>query len=209
MKFILTASFVTIFLISCAESGYLTRFSAQGGNNTSGEFKQDGGGKDPFGKPDQGQEGCVGQVYALPAGTKYLPTNFDSMEPLSTIVAGNFNVPVRSFEEGFPGIPGLFEWFAIRYRCIILAPVSSPYTFKLNSDDGTKLFIDGKLVIDNDGTHPPTTKSGTVDLTSGKHYFELQYFQGPRYHIALELFWKYLGLLEYEIIPEKYFFRWN
>ena len=51
-----------------------------------------------------------------------------------------------------------------------------------------KLIIDGKVVIDNDGEHPPRERSGTVWLGAGDHEMVLEYFQGPRYHINLQLF---------------------
>ena len=42
-------------------------------------------------------------------------------------------------------------------------------------------------MIDNDGVHPPTEKSATVRLAKGIHTVEVQYFQGPRYEVALIL----------------------
>ena len=61
------------------------------------------------------------------------------------------------------------------------------YQFRINSDDGTKLYIDGELVLDNDGVHPPRSRSGSVDLEAGDHELVLEYFQGPRYHICLQV----------------------
>jgi hypothetical protein len=51
------------------------------------------------------------------------------------------------------------------------------YTFSLNSDDGSHLLIDGNLIIDNGGTHPPTTTLGSVSLTAGVHPFEVQFYE--------------------------------
>jgi hypothetical protein len=212
MKFTLTAILISAFLISCADPAVVSRFGISSAN-TSGGNPNSSDVKEPFGKKDEGQPGCVGQVYALPAGTKQLPTDFDNREVLSTIVAENFDIPVRAFEQGFPGVPGLFEWFAIRYRCVLVVPESGRYAFRLNSDDGSKLFIDGKLVVDNDGTHPAQIADGYLQFDGpSKHAMELQYFQGPRYHIALQLFWKrplMMDVRNFEIIPSKYLFRWE
>jgi outer membrane protein OmpA-like peptidoglycan-associated protein len=68
-----------------------------------------------------------------------------------------------------------------------LYPKQKNYTFSLLSDDGSKLLIDGKVVIDNDGIHPPVEKKGTIKLRRGFHTIEVQYFQGPRYQVALVL----------------------
>src|SRR5207248_7321251 len=42
------------------------------------------------------------------------------------------------------------------------------YTFHLSSDDGSKMWINGRLVVDNDGLHAPMAKSGKVQLPRGK-----------------------------------------
>jgi len=51
------------------------------------------------------------------------------------------------------------------------------YTFTLDSDDGSLLFIDGVLVVDNGNTHGPTAISGTATLSAGTHPFEIQFFE--------------------------------
>ena len=99
------------------------------------------------------------------------------------------NVSPRAFDKGFPGVTDRFEWFAIEYKTTFHALRSGEYTFRINSDDGTKLFIDGELVIENDGIHPPQSRDGKVELTGGAHEMVVQYFQGPRNRIALELFY--------------------
>ena len=50
-------------------------------------------------------------------------------------------------------------------------------TFFLSSNDGSRLYIDDKLVIDNDGLHGTIEKPGDIKLSAGKHKFELSYFQ--------------------------------
>lgn len=47
------------------------------------------------------------------------------------------------------------------------------YRFQLTSDDGSKLWIDGKLVVDNDGLHGPKVQLGSIALGKGLHSFEL------------------------------------
>ena len=62
------------------------------------------------------------------------------------------------------------------------------YKFKLSSDDGSSLWIDGKQVIDNDGVHGVSEVEGEVELTAGRHAMKVWYFQGPATEIALQLF---------------------
>jgi alpha-L-rhamnosidase len=52
------------------------------------------------------------------------------------------------------------------------------YTIYLTSDDGSKLFIDNNLAIDNDGAHGMSEKSCAIKLSAGKHKIKIEYFQG-------------------------------
>jgi hypothetical protein len=64
------------------------------------------------------------------------------------------------------------------------------YEFRLLSDDGSMLWLDNTLAIDNDGQHPAQAKIKSWHLTSGKHSIRVLYYQGPRTHVALQLFVK-------------------
>ncbi len=50
------------------------------------------------------------------------------------------------------------------------------YRFALTSDDGSRLDIDNRLVVDNDGIHPIATHFGSVELAGGIHRIRVQYF---------------------------------
>jgi len=132
----------------------------------------------------------IAEVYSLPTNTQRLP-NFSQIagSKATTVCMERYDVTTRAWTSGFPGVPNLFEWFALRTQANLKVAVSGNYRFRLNSDDGAKLFIDNQLVIDNDGQHPPRVLDGAVNLTAGNHTVVLEYFQGPRTQIALELFW--------------------
>lgn len=140
-----------------------------------------------FGSPIASDGKFEGNVYFLPANTRKLP-DFEALEPVGTVYAKKLDIAPRSFDEGFPGISERFEWFAIRYTAQVAIEEGGEYSFRIHSDDGTKLYIDGELVVDNDGQHAPRSKSGKVTLDPGVHEFVIEYFQGPRYQIALQLF---------------------
>src|SRR5690606_32974685 len=67
------------------------------------------------------------------------------------------------------------DHFAIKYTGYIEVPVDQEYTFYLNSDDGSKMYIGDLLVVDNDGTHGQVEKSGSIKLKAGKHRITIQY----------------------------------
>ncbi len=98
----------------------------------------------------------------------------------------SFNLPMTHFTEGFPGIDR-DEWFAILYSGKFNVSKAGLHRFRLASDDGSILSIDGQEVVDNDGQHGPLAKRGEMELSAGEHSFELRYFQGPRALVSLQL----------------------
>ncbi len=66
--------------------------------------------------------------------------------------------------------------FALRFTGSIHVPKDGAWTFFTTSDDGSRLYIDGKLVVDNDGWHGMVEKSGAVDLKAGPHAILVTYF---------------------------------
>lgn len=117
--------------------------------------------------------------------------NFDLLSPVYRFVTANLDVPPRAYTEGFPTprMQNVTENFAIRFRGQLAVATPGEWRFWLYSDDGSKLFIDGNLVVNNDGIHAPRLEGGRVKLTAGMHPVEIQYFQGPRHTIALQWFY--------------------
>lgn len=139
-----------------------------------------------FGITAVGSSGFKGDIYLLKEGTDRLP-NFKKLKPIGSIYTPHLFVTIRDFREGFPGLTGRFEWFAIDYHARFWVSKPGKYGFALTSDDGSKLYIDGKTIIDNDGTHPPTRDTATVKLKEGVHSIRVSYYQGPAYQVALIL----------------------
>ena len=130
--------------------------------------------------------GLEGKIYDLKVGQKFLP-NFARMKPVGSIYTSSLNIPPRDFLQGFPGVTKRTEWFAIDYNGKFWIGMPGKYKFSLLSDDGSKLYIDKKLVIDNDGTHPALLLYGAIVLKNGSHNIRVSYFQGPRTAVALVL----------------------
>jgi hypothetical protein len=146
--------------------------------------------------------GLVGNVYPVPTWAPKLP-NFDLLTPLQTIVIPNLDIPQRSFDSGFPGVQNLIEWFGVRF----IAPTDRTYLFSLISDDGANLYIDGIKIVDNDGVHAPRQRNGSVHLTPGLHDIYVDYYQGPRFLIALQLLWQKADGEALEVISPDYIRR--
>jgi hypothetical protein len=140
-----------------------------------------------FGDKKWVDEALMGRIYFLPDTTRSLPV-FDTLEIKGTIYSKKIDVPTRNWTSGFPGVPDRKEWFGVVYTGNFKVKKPGNYIFRLTSDDGSKLYIDKKLVIDNDGIHGPNSKLGTVELDDSKHSIRVEYFQGPASQIALQLF---------------------
>ena len=100
----------------------------------------------------KGNQAIVANVYQIDKGTSRLP-DFDEPEPIQEFCMVQYNISNRKFDTGFPNHPELIEWFAIDSYTRLIVGEEGTFTFALNSDDGSKLFIDGELLIDNDGVH--------------------------------------------------------
>lgn len=75
------------------------------------------------------------------------------------------------------------------------------YEFRLTSDDGSRLSIDGGTVIDHDGKHAASPKVGSVGLAAGVHALRVDYFDSG-YDAILKLEWKRPGASDWEIVPQ-------
>jgi hypothetical protein len=129
----------------------------------------------------------LGIVFFVPENTNKLP-DLGTLDPVAAFYTRELNISPRRFDAGFPGVHDRTEWFAVRYSGKFTARANGEYDFRVVSDDGAKVWIDGALVIDNDGTHPPSEKRGRTRLNGGEHSIRVDYFQGPRWDIALQLF---------------------
>lgn len=135
-----------------------------------------------------GPEGAFkADVCALPQGTASIGMVTECPH-LLTFFADRINVSERHFKKGFPGIEDRVEWFGIKYTGQFKVKETGVYEFRLSSDDGSRLIIDDQLVINNDGTHAPLSRTGRIHLTAGAHQLKLLYFQGPGTLLALQLF---------------------
>ena len=96
------------------------------------------------------------------------------------------------------------DFFGLEYSGFLEIPAPGEYAFALGSDDGSRLLIDGKPVVENDGLHRYSEQKGTVRLTAGKHAVTVRYFQqdGAK---RLEVRYAGPGIPEQTIPPGKLF----
>jgi hypothetical protein len=97
---------------------------------------------------------------------EHLP-DFDTVLPTASghVAAPDFSVRRRDVN------------FAIRFTGYVDVPHSGTYTFFLTSDDGSRLWIGDRLVVDHDGLHSESEQLGQIILKSGKHPITIAAFQ--------------------------------
>jgi|GEM_PF-1106462 len=92
--------------------------------------------------------------------------DFTTVTPVTTGNATNFDISVANRA----------EQFALNFTGYINVPSDGKYTFYISSDDGSKLYIDGVQVANNDGPHGQQENSGTIGLQAGMHAISVGYF---------------------------------
>ncbi len=91
--------------------------------------------------------------------------------------------------------------FALKFTGNVLAPKSGKYTFYVASDDGSRIYLNDKLIVNNDGLHGMSEKSAAVDLPAGMHKLVVTYFDNGGGD-GLKVTWSGPGFGKQEI-PEK------
>jgi hypothetical protein len=99
------------------------------------------------------------------------------------------SAPVRSQIDSTPSTARLFaawrgappERFSVTWRGSIVALAAGDYTFATTSDDGSWVYVDNQLVVDNGGPHEVRAAAGTIHLDRGVHAIFIKYFEagGP------------------------------
>ena len=84
-----------------------------------------------------------------------------------TLATGLFDISMREINDNF----------AFVFQGMIECPKDGKYSFTLSSDDGSQLFINDKMIVDNDGVHGNQAKAGSVELKKGNHDIEVKYFE--------------------------------
>jgi DNA-binding beta-propeller fold protein YncE/4-amino-4-deoxy-L-arabinose transferase-like glycosyltransferase len=92
--------------------------------------------------------------------------------------------------------------YSIEWLGKIYAPATGSYAFGTVSDDGSYLYLDGQLVVDNGGHHGDAYREGHIQLEEGFHDLRLLYFQdgGGR---KIELYWTPPNNFHSQVPPEQ------
>ena len=140
----------------------------------------------------------AGLNYAYYEGAWSALPEFSKLNTVKTGTVSNFNLNVREQDSNF----------GVVFTGYINIPATGEYTFVTGSDDGSKLYLDGQLVVDNDGLHGLREQENTVNLTQGLHPIKVTYFERLGSE-KLNVYWKNTahGVKEKQRIPTNVLLR--
>lgn len=118
---------------------------------------------------DGATRGVTWKAYLLPEGPVRLP-DFSRLDPVASGSSQEISIDGLSLPRE--------DSVAVVFEGYLTLTTAGSYSFALASDDGSKLYIDGKQVVDNDGDHGVITANGNIDLQPGKHAIRVEWFNG-------------------------------
>ena len=129
-----------------------------------------------------------GVSYKYTHGIYRMVNDFLDVAPLKTGIIPQFSIEPREKE----------QFFSFDYEAYINIPTEGEYTFYLATNDGGRLYIDGYMLLNNDGLHPIVEINKSVTLKAGLHPISVKYFQeGGRN--GLKVSWQGPGIEKQEI----------
>jgi signal transduction histidine kinase/CheY-like chemotaxis protein/ligand-binding sensor domain-containing protein len=154
-------------------------------------------------RANQDQPGLEAAVYAM-AGLTDFPSLPESTVPAVLRVDKLIDFPGAAGRDVAPFAEGCF----IRWTGRIRIAAAGDFTFYLESDDGSRLLMDGREIVNNGGVHGMVEKSGKVTLAAGDHELLLEYFNcsGPAGCRLSWLSWSSASIAK-EVIPARVLFH--
>ncbi|MFE6648051.1 family 16 glycoside hydrolase [Nocardioides sp. NPDC057772] len=125
------------------------------------------------------------------------------IEQLCTLRAGqtpNVDKLTSVIDYDSPDDFGLAERFISHALANLRIDAAGTYDFRLISDDGSRLVIDGSEVINHDGLHGETAKDGSVSLSEGYHDLRVEHFENGGGEV-LRLQWRPPGASDFALVP--------
>lgn len=111
-------------------------------------------------------------------------------EPVSRGTCAGFTIDERTRD----------DHAALAFTGHVRVPADGIYEFFASSDDGSRLHIDGRLLVDNDGLHGMNEVSGLVGLKAGYHRIRVEWFNATGGK-GLEVRWAGPGFGK-QLVPE-------
>jgi len=96
--------------------------------------------------------------------------------------------------------------FCIRWEGFVKADAAGTYVFNVESDDGNRLWIDDKQIIDDWHDHGPQKATGQIQLEPGLHKVRLEFYENGGGAMC-RFTWALAGSFEEQIVPPEALFH--
>jgi hypothetical protein len=116
--------------------------------------------------------GLKEEVWYKKYGMRKLPTSWSS----PSFTRGVTKIDYRSTGSTWSGLTER-DNFAVRWTGYVKIATTGEYEWCTRSDDGSKMIIDGSLIVNNDGLHGMRTQCSKQGVTGDYHKFEAQMFE--------------------------------
>jgi hypothetical protein len=120
--------------------------------------------------------------------------NWDKLPDFNALKAARTSV-VPKIDLRFAGTD---KFFGLTFDGYLDVPVTGVYQIYLSSDDGARIILDNKQLIDYDGIHGAGEMSSPAALEKGLHPIRLIYFQREG-GLDLKVSWEGPGLIKQEV----------
>lgn len=117
--------------------------------------------------------GVAARWYELPGDTSALP-DFRKMVPYGSAVLPAVDIASTGGEFSQSGRSDLV---AATFDGYLVVPATGLWTISVESDDGSRVRIGDRLVVDNDGLHGMEERFGAVALQAGLHPIRVEFFE--------------------------------
>jgi hypothetical protein len=151
-------------------------------------------------RADEPAPGVSLKVFHLAKPYERIPTLAKGQHPNFHDIRPTINYPGRA------AFGNRQRFFYVEVDGVIRIKQAGEYTFRLTSDDGSKLVINNQLVINNDGLVTGKPKDGQVKLGQGDHTLAIKMFQAIQ-DSGLKLEWKTPGSAAFELVPQEVLFN--
>ncbi len=128
---------------------------------------------------------------------------FGDLKKASTWISPEFNIDLDQMNKLLPQDNSSF---ALQFEGFLVIDKPGKYTFSTASDDGSKLYINEKQIVNNDGNHGVKESAGSVELTAGRHPIRVAYYNNGG-GFWLDVFYKGPGLTKQLIPADKLFIK--
>ena len=167
------------YIETLAEGSYYEAFSVNGADfiDSIGEWKKVGG----FAKSDD-YNGTLEYDFTTFTDDMYFlnilaggsrSSDIGKLYNLSVYVDGEYVNSLNVSDD----VATRDNHFGMKFETSFAVDNEGGYSFKLLSEGGSQLFVNGELVVDNDGLHAATEAEGSVQLGVGTHSISIIYFE--------------------------------